>query len=117
MDEIGLTMTKDMPIFLTSDRGSNIVSAVNLSEGKIIHIPCLSHCLHRAVLDGMKRCRALDGLKKCVKLATHFKQSVPATSSFQSWQRDNYPSALNYISASQTRWHGYYDNMHRVLLM
>lgn len=45
-------MTNDMPCFVTSDRGSNIRAAI-ASTQSLRGIPCMSHVLHRAVLESI----------------------------------------------------------------
>ena len=45
-------MSEDCKVFLTADRGTNVVAAVRES-GQMWHIPCLQHVLHRAILTAL----------------------------------------------------------------
>ena len=67
----------DVLIFLTSDRGSNIQSAINKSEGTILGVPCLSHVYHHAAIAAMDEFKESADIGKNLKVASLFHKSVP----------------------------------------
>ena len=61
-------------LYTTTDRGTNIQKAIAESS-RLLHVPCFSHVLHRAVLGAFEEIRiqtAWDPIATVVKIAAHF---------------------------------------------
>jgi hypothetical protein len=106
-------MSPQYPLFITSDRGSNIQAAIRQSQNNLTGIPCFSHVMHRAVLGAIDTISGVNAVNKVVKMSTFFKQSVPRYTAFHAWQKTKFQSVLMCITVSRTRWHGYLDSMLR----
>ncbi len=106
-------MNRKLPCFITSDRGSNIKAAI-ASTDKLWGIPCLSHVLHRAVLESLDLVETSSPVHKVMSMAAAFNKSIPRSSHFVKWQREDKNIApLQVEQISRTRWHGYHDSMIR----
>ena len=78
-------MTDELPAFITSDRGSNIKAAI-ASTRSLRGIPCLSHVLHRAVLEAIDLIEECSPVHKVMGMSAAFNRVVPCTSHFVKWQ-------------------------------
>ncbi len=81
MEETGLHASANVPTYVTTDRGSNILSAIN-NASELRSIPCHAHITHRAVLSAIDTVAMKQSVAKVVKMASSFSKSVPRSSAF-----------------------------------
>ena len=109
-------------VYFTSDRGSNVKAALEKAQWAT-HVPCLSHILHRAVLDAIDATNsdpttsgaASEGMfrnmygvwRKVTTLGTAMHMSPNRTAQFELSQLRAGETPLQPVSPCRTRWHGY----------
>lgn len=110
-------MSDNLPCFITTDRGSNIRSAI-ASTPALRGIPCLSHVLHRAVLEAIDLTDGDSPVRKVIAMSAAFNKSIPRATAFTKWQSEEQKlTPLLPVTVSRTRWHGYLDSIIRHLMI
>lgn len=106
-EEWKLGGTEDCNVFLTADRGSNVVAAVRDST-MFKHIPCLQHVLHRAILSTLE-VRGMSGLfKRLAQVGGHFAKSPTSCSLYKEFLVSKKQKVLLPKTPCKTRWHSFY---------
>ena len=81
MTEAALYADKGVPSSITSDRCSNLLSAVNQAP-EMSGISCFDQIMHRVSLATMDAISSKSSICKIVKMAASFNKSVPRASAF-----------------------------------
>lgn len=76
-------------LYVTTDRGTNIMAAVNMMDQTLIHLPCFSHVGHRAVLEAINSASEWSSLVQVVMdLATAMNMSHNRSLGFYRYQKE-----------------------------
>ena len=98
---------------ITTDNGSNVVSAINMLE--CMRMPCFSHTLQLAVERVLKLPRVSTALARCRRLVSHFNHSAKSTYMLKQKQTNLQCKQLGLVQDVVTRWNSAYYMAERVL--
>ena len=111
LDEWGLA--HDNLSALTTDNGTNIVSAMELLQWS--RMPCFSHTLQLAVEVVLKLPEVSRALARCRQLVGHFNRSAKSNYLLKQKQIDLHHKQLALIQDVSTRWNSAFYMVERIL--
>ena len=105
-----------IPVFATSDRGTNIKKALQESSS-YMNVPCIAHVIHRVVLSSIaKNEKIRDILINVTNISRNLHKSSQQSTHFRNWvwhSKARVPPAA--ITPIQTRWYSAVESLGRYL--
>ena len=98
---------------VTTDNGTNIVSALEILQWK--RMPCFSHTLQLAVEVVLKLPEVSRAIARCRQLVGHFNRSAKSSYLLQQKQADLHHKKLALIQDVTTRWNSAFYMAERIL--
>ena len=106
-------LSQDNLSAVTTDNGSNIVSALEIAQWK--RMPCFSHTLQLAVDVVLKLPEVSRALARCRQLVGFFNRSAKSSYLLKQKQADLHHKVLALIQDVSTRWNSAYYMAERIL--
>lgn len=106
-----------IPVFATTDSGTNITKAIEDSKGHFVHIPCFAHKMHRVMISAIAQVPSLERtVQKVVAISRNMAMSDKQKGAYVRFCRLRLGKvALIPVSPVRTRWYSYGDAITRYI--